>query len=174
MSYGRLWRTLHEENAKLMEHILFSKKSLLVLTIVFLSFNLFSQEWHYEINCAGTGVQGTYLVEVTSYGKTVDAAMAQMKKNAVHGVLFKGISGKCSQKPLAGKAEVENENKAFFDKFFSANGDYEKYVIDDQNTNMTVAKVGKREYKVTKVISVKKDMLRKDLEKAGIIKALGF
>lgn len=165
---------MHEENAKLMEHVLFSKKSLLVLTIVFLSFNLFSQEWHYEITCAGTGVQGTYLVEVTSYGKTVDAALAQMKKDALHGVLFKGISGKCSQKPLAGKAEVEYEKKDFFDKFFSASGDYEKYVIVDQNTGLEVAKVGKREYKVTKVVSVKKDMLRKDLEKAGIIKALGF
>ena len=147
---------------------------LLVVAILLLPSKLFSQEWHYEITCAGTGVQGTYLVEVTSYGKTVDAALAQMKKDAVHGVLFKGISGKCTQKPLAGRAEVENENKSFFDKFFSASGDYEKYVIDDQNTNMTVTKVGKREYKVTKVISVKKDMLRKDLEKAGIIKALGF
>lgn len=156
-----------------MEHILFSKKSLLVLTIVFLSFNLFSQEWHYEITCAGTGVQGTYLVEVTSYGKTVDAALAQMKKDAVHGVLFKGISGKCSQKPLAGKASVETEHKDFFDKFFGKSGDYAKYVVDDPNVAMVPVKIGKQ-YKVTKVLSVKKDMLRRDLENAGIIKALGF
>lgn len=166
---------MQEEKENIMGH-LFIKKKMLLFTciIVTLSSNLFSQEWHYEITCAGTGVQGTYLVEVTSYGKTVDAALAQMKKDALHGVLFKGISGKCTQKPLAGRAEVENENKSFFDKFFSASGDYEKYVIVDQNTGLEVAKVGKREYKVTKVVSVKKDMLRKDLEKAGIIKALGF
>ncbi len=133
-----------------------------------------AQEWQYEISCAGVGVQGTYMVEVTSYGKTVDAALEQMKKDAVHGVLFKGISGKCTQKPLAGKAEVETEHKVFFDKFFSTSGDYAKYVVDEQNVNLMVTKVNKKEYKVTKVVSVKKDMLRRDLEKAGVIKALGF
>ena len=149
------------------------KKLLFALAITLLSMNLFSQEWHYEITCAGAGVQGTYLVEVTSYGKTLDAALAQMKKDAVHGVLFKGISGKCTQRPLAGNAEVETEHKDFFDKFFGKSGDYAKYVVDDPNVAMVPVKVGKQ-YKVTKVVSVKKDMLRRDLEKAGIIKALGF
>ncbi len=149
------------------------KKNFFVLAIVLLSLNLFSQEWHYEITCAGTGIQGTYLVEVTSYGKTVDAALAQMKKDAVHGVLFRGLTGKCTQKPLAGRAEVENEHKVFFDKFFGKSGDYAQYVVDDPNVVMVPVKIGKQ-YKVTKVVSVKKDMLRKDLEKAGIIKTLGF
>lgn len=134
----------------------------------------YAQDWHYEIECAGTGVQGTYLVEVTSYGKTVDAALAQMKKDAVHGVLFSGLSGQCVQKPLAGSAEVENEHKDFFDNFFSTSGDYSKYVVEEKNMNIIAKKVGKREYKVTKVISVKKDLLRRDLEKAGVIKALGL
>lgn len=149
------------------------KKFFFVLAIVLLSLNLFSQEWHYEIACAGTGIQGTYLVEVTSYGKTVDAALAQMKKDAVHGVLFRGLTGKCTQKPLAGRAEVENEHKVFFDKFFGKSGDYAQYVVDDPNVAMVPVKIGKQ-YKVTKVVSVKKDMLRRDLEKAGIIKVLGF
>lgn len=149
------------------------KKFFFVLAIVLLSLNLFSQEWHYEITCAGTGIQGTYLVEVTSYGKTVDAALAQMKKDAIHGVLFRGLTGKCTQKPLTGRAEVENEHKVFFDKFFGKSGDYAQYVVDDPNVAMVPVKIGKQ-YKVTKVVSVKKDMLRRDLEKAGIIKALGF
>lgn len=149
------------------------KKIFFVSAIVLLSLNLFSQEWHYEITCAGTGIQGTYLVEVTSYGKTVDAALAQMKKDAIHGVLFRGLTGKCTQKPLTGRAEVENEHKDFFDKFFGKSGDYAKYVVDDPNVAMVPVKIGKQ-YKVTKVVSVKKDMLRRDLEKAGIIKALGF
>lgn len=149
------------------------KKLFFVSAIVLLSLNLFSQEWHYEITCAGTGVQGTYMVEVTSYGKTVDAALAQMKKDAVHGVLFRGLTGKCTQKPLAGKADVETEHKDFFDKFFGKSGDYAKYVVDDPNVAMVPVKIGKQ-YKVTKVLSVKKDMLRRDLENVGIIKVLGF
>ena len=38
---------------------------------------------------------------------------------------------------------------------------------------MSEVKVGKNEYKVGVVISVSKDLLRKDLEAAGIIKGLG-
>lgn len=145
------------------------------LAVVFVSTsNCIAQDWRYEILCAGTGVQGTYLVEVTSYGKTVDAALAQMKKDAVHGVLFRGLTGECVQKPLAGSAEVENENKDFFDNFFGTSGDYAKYVVEEKNMNIIAKKVSKREYKVTKVLSVKKDLLRRDLEKAGVIKALGL
>jgi hypothetical protein len=170
VDYGELCT----KNRYFMVHKHFEFKKLLVaLAIILLSLNLFSQEWHYEITCAGTGVQGTYLVEVTSYGKTVDAALAQMKKDAVHGVLFRGLTGKCTQKPLTGKASVETEHKEFFDKFFGKSGDYAKYVVDDPGVSMASVKVGKQ-YKVTKVLSVKKDMLRRDLENAGIIKALGF
>lgn len=141
--------------------------------IMLIPTTLFSQEWNYEISCAGVGVQGTYLVEVTSYGKTVDAALAQMKKDAVHGVLFRGFTGKCSQKPLAGKPEVENNFKDYFKVFFSDKGDYGKYVVESNEVAPMPTKVGKQ-YKVTKILSVKKDLLRRDLEKAGIIKPLGM
>lgn len=144
-----------------------------IITTTFITVT-YAQEWRYEISCAGIGVQGTYMVEVTSYGKTVDAALAQMEKDAVHGVLFKGLTGRCNQKPLTGRAETETEHKSFFDKFFSATGDYAKYVVSEKNSKVEVTKVGKREYKVTKVMSVKKDLLRKFLEKEGIIKALGM
>lgn len=148
--------------------------------LVFVVFTMFfstcieAQEWHYEISCAGIGVKGSFLVEVTSYGKTVDAALAQMKKDAVHGVLFKGMDGKCMQKPLVRKVELAAEYESFFSNFFSSSGDYAKYVEDDANTSVSVIKEGKKQYKVTKVLSVKKDMLRKDLEKAGILKPLGY
>mgnify|MGYP006988835622 FL=1 len=142
--------------------------------ILIFSTNIKAQEWHYEISCAGIGAKGSSLVEVTSFGKTVDAALAQMRKDAVHGVLFKGMGGNCMQKPLAMKAELETEHESFFSKFFSSSGEYDKYVEDDVNTAVSVAKVGKKQYKVTKVLSVKKDLLRKDLEKAGILKPLGY
>lgn len=151
------------------------KKLYTVICLLLFCFPLraYMQEWHYEISCAGVGVQGTYLVEVTSYGKTVADALAQMKKDALHGVLFQGITGKCYQRPLAGKPEVEQESAAFFKNFFSENGTYKQYVVDDPSVTMTSVKMGKQ-YRVTKVLSVKKDLLRKYLEKEGVIKALGF
>jgi len=130
--------------------------------------------YRYEIACAGTGVQGTYLVKVWTYAKKPDVAFEQSKKNAVHGIIFKGFAGNsidgCTpQRPMAAKPTIEQEQSDFFRKFFSNGGDYMKYVSVSGGREMV--KVGK-EYKVGVVISVSKDQLRKDLEAVGIIKGL--
>lgn len=148
------------------------KKYVIIFFFSFILLQLSAQSWEYDIRCAGVGVQGTYLVEVSGYGKTVEKAISEIKKAAVHGVLFRGISGECNQKPIINDPGIESSKADFFNKFFSDNGDYAKYVAAVNNTNYTPSKVGKR-YKVTMLFSVKKDMLRKDMETAGIIKSLG-
>lgn len=137
--------------------------------------NTETQNWRYDLECAGAGSDGTYLVKVWSYSKKASVATEQCKKNAVHGVLFKGFTGKtgqcASQRPLINNVNVQNEQKDFFSKFFDDNGgDYMKYVLSTGSVESV--KVNK-EYKVGVVISVAKDLLRKDLESAGIIKSLG-
>ncbi len=52
-----------------------------------------TEHFRYEIECAGNGAQGTYLVKVYSYSKKPNVAAEQCKKNAVHGIIFKGYSG---------------------------------------------------------------------------------
>jgi hypothetical protein len=130
--------------------------------------------FRYEISCEGEGVQGTYLVKVWSYSKRPAVALEQSKKNAVHGIIFKGFPGigqKCqSQRPIAPNPSIEQQYADFFKKFFSNGGDYMKYVTTSGGSD--VLKV-KKEYKVGVVVSVSKDQLRKDLEAAGIIKGLG-
>ncbi len=135
------------------------------------------EDYRYEIECVGTGVQGTYLIKVWTYSKKAKIAIAQSKKNAVHGVIFKGFSGGgqgcTSQKALA-SPDVEEKNNEFFDKFFSDSGDFNKYVSVTNDGTIDPddrLKVGK-EYKIGIIVSVLKDQLRSDLEKAGIIKAL--
>ena len=133
------------------------------------------QTFRYEIECAGTGTNGTYLVKVWSFSKKPAIAAEQSKKNAVHGVIFKGftspIAGCKAQKPMATNPTVEQEQADFFNKFFSNGGDYMKYVSASSIGSQESIKVGK-EYKVGVIISVSKDQLRKDLEAAGIIKGL--
>jgi hypothetical protein len=127
----------------------------------------------YDIECAGNGVQGTYLVKVWVYGEPKKITADVMKKYAVHGVLFKGFAGKdgcVSQSPLVGNAAVEQEKAEFFTAFFNQNMEYIKYVTEVNGTAERV-KVGK-EYKIGIVASVAKDQLRKDLETAGVIRAL--
>ena len=132
-----------------------------------------TQQFRYDIECAGNAVQGTYLVKVWSYSKKANIAENQCRKNAVHGIIFKGYGGSqgcVSQRPMANMPGVETQYKEYFDSFFAEGGEYQKYAsIIEGSTE--VVKVGK-EYKVGKIVSVRKDDLRRALEAAGIIRGL--
>jgi hypothetical protein len=134
--------------------------------------------WKYEIECMGVGTDGTYLVKVWSYSKNPKIATSQAKKNAVHGVIFKGFiggaNGCTTQKPLASNPNIEMEKADFFEPFFEEGGKYMKFVTLSSDGNVAAEdrmKVGK-EYKTGVIVSVAKNELRKDLEAAGIIKGL--
>ena len=132
-----------------------------------------TKQFRYEIECAGNAIQGTYLVKVWSYSKKAAVAENQCRKNAVHGVIFKGYGGGqgcVSQRPLANTPGVEDQYKTYFDNFFAPGGEFQKYASIMSGTTETV-KVGK-EYKVGVVVSVRKDDLRKALEAAGVIRKL--
>ena len=138
-----------------------------------------TQNWRYEIQCVGTGVQGTYLIKVWSYSKDPKIAIEQAKKNAVHAIIFQGFAGGAqgcvTQKPLARNPNIENEQAGFFSTFFADGGKYMKYVTLTNDGAVGAAdryKIGKREYKIGVIVSVRKDELRKDLENAGIIRGL--
>ncbi|MDR3180689.1 MAG: hypothetical protein LBT61_02020 [Prevotellaceae bacterium] len=138
-----------------------------------------TRQWRYEIEPVATGVQGTYQIKVWSYSKDPNVAAEQAKKNAVHGVIFKGIAGTQrlqSQKALVTDSNMEEKRKDFFESFFADGGAYMKFV-NLTNNHLTIAagdriKIGK-EYKVGIIVSVNKDALRKELENAGIIAKLG-
>ena len=132
-----------------------------------------TDNFRYEIECAGNAIQGTYLVKVWTYSKKASVAENQCRKNAVHGVIFKGYGGGqgcVSQRPMVANPGAETQYKEYFDSFFANGGEFQKYASIMGGTTETV-KVG-REYKVGVVVSVRKDDLRKALEAAGIIRGL--
>ena len=127
----------------------------------------------YQIEGAGTGNQGTYLVRVSVLTKKSKVLDDEIGRCAVHGVLFRGFANKEArqqQKPLAGGAMVEQQNAKFFEDFFGKTGTYVNY-YQIVSGSRQVVKVGKQ-YKVTGTVTVAKDQLRKDLQDAGIIKGL--
>jgi hypothetical protein len=134
-----------------------------------------TEEWRYEIEGAGVGVQGTYQVKVWSYSKKKNVAIEQCKKNAVHGIIFKGFMAndkvRSGQKPLAKNPALEAEYSDFFKDFFANGGKYMKFVTCSSNVANELIKIGK-EYKVGVIVSVNVSELRKDLEAAGIIRGL--
>lgn len=125
----------------------------------------------YEITSGGTGVQGTYLVEVTLIGEEKNPTEGQMKRAAVHGVLFRGFQGdRQHQRPLAGSAANEAQHADFYGDFFVNGGMAETYATVVPGSR-SVTKSGK-EYRVKEKIQVNKDALLKDLQKNGQIRGL--
>lgn len=137
-----------------------------------------TEQWRYELECAGTGSDGTYLIKVWSYSKRGVVAIEQAKKNAVHGVVFKGFTGngrECiTQRAITSDPNIENTQAQFFESFFADGGKYMKFVNISSDGNIDAndrMKVGK-EYKIGIVVSVMKDALRNELESAGVIRGL--
>ncbi len=135
-----------------------------------------TREWRYEIEGVGEGREGTYLVKIWSYSKRPSIAIEQAKKNAVHAIIFQGYIGGSrisSQPPLVKDPGLEDSRSDFFDPFFDDGGYYMKYVSISNDGSISAEdrlKVNK-EYKIGVIVSVRKDLLRKDLENAGIIKS---
>lgn len=128
---------------------------------------------NYEYDIVGVAIakEGYYLVEVSAMvDKKKEANLEVAKKCAIHGCLFKGFAvERISQKPIMPSPASEQEHQDYFDKLI--NEQFDTY------TNCThpiqIIKVGKR-YRVKAIIVVAKESLRKDLEKAGIIRKLGL
>lgn len=131
---------------------------------------------NYEVECMGTGMDGTQLVKVWGFGTDPEKAAYQARKNAVHAVVFKGINaGKpgCMTRPLVTQPGAEELHREFFGTFFTDGGRYLNFVSMANDGTVDRIKMTSREYKVGSVVSVRHAALREELEAAGIIKKLG-
>lgn len=122
----------------------------------------------YSIEGAGTGIQGTYLVKVTMTAKKPeDAKDEDLAKCAIHGVLFRGFQGdRQHQRPMAGSATSEQQHADFYNGFFQQQ--YQSYATTETDSR-SVIKSGEN-YKVSAIVSVSKDQLRKDLTQQGALR----
>lgn len=130
--------------------------------------------YKYEIQCAGTGTDGSYMVKVWCYSKQKKLNPMQAGQCAVHGIIFKGVTGGLqgcpSQPALVRDASVRETHADYFKKFFAPAGDYGKYVLSVASKVDRIKTKGAWKHGV--VVQVAKDQLRKDLEAAGIVKGL--
>lgn len=129
---------------------------------------------NYEIEGAGIGSQGTYLIKIWVVSKKNKPNINLIKKCAVHGVLFRGFSNenkRGGQKPLAGMASVEQQNASYFEDFFRDEGGYRNFVTM-VSESYEVVKTKKKEYRIGSVLSVSTDLLRKHLTDAGVMKGM--
>ena len=138
--------------------------------------NVETTEWKYDIEPEGLGTQNNKIVKVWSYSKKIDIAKFQATKNAIHGIIFKGVAGNRDKRftpvlALVPDFETRAKFQPFFDEFFADGGDYRMYA-EATDISDSIVKIDKKMYKVGVVINVRYDALRKMLEDRGIVKKL--
>ena len=124
----------------------------------------------YDITGAGSGTEGTILVKVYVYTSSVKDE--DLKRAAVHGVVFRGCVGNQSgaRQPAMAPATAEADNASFCEAFFAADGQCQNYatIIDGSYDRVKTQKG----YKSGAIVQVDKTSLRKELEKAGVVRSL--
>jgi len=162
--------------------------------------NINTTSLNYEVVPMVQSTQGNVNFKVFSYGYDPDDALERCKMDAVHAVLFKGIPGSNQEKPLIPDMDAFSKNREYFATFFgvkdskdisttavsifgrvrllpgNANGPYRLYVgfSGDGSVNPNDRMKVDNRYKVGVAVAVNVSLLRKRLEKDGIIKGFEF
>lgn len=163
-------------------------KNVMLTTMIFFLFSLTTEAQtkkqrtaagylvsNYEVECMGTGMDGTQLIKVWGFGRKPDDAIYMAKKNAVHAVIFKGILGGkpgCMTRPLISQPGAEEQHREYFNSFFSNGGRYLAFVSQTGDGKVDRIKVSNKDYKVGIIVAVMHSQLRTELEAAGILKEL--
>lgn len=132
---------------------------------------------NYEITTEKVGQDGTKFVKVWGFGKSVDKAIMNAKKNAVHACIFRGLPGAATANPtppLVKDPDCLEKNIEYFEEFFEAGGAYLGFInltTDGVPAGQDRRKV-KGGYKVALYIQVMYDNLKVKLENDGIISKL--
>ncbi len=150
-----------------------SMKKILLTIMVSLSAYLANAQ-EYTIQSEGVDNSGNYAVRVVVSTKKKQPKTAEdlVKRSAIHGVMFRGITaakGYSAQPPIIKDPNVEQIKKDFFDAFWNEKA-YNQYaaivpsslsVMKNKQTKMTESSA---------LIIVARENLLKYLEKSGIIK----
>lgn len=136
------------------------------------------KNWNtYEVSTVQVGQEGTKFLKVWGFGKKVDIAIAQAKKNAVHACIFRGIPGNenaMATPALCNDPNILDTQADYFYDFFEISETYIRFV--NLTTDGIPSAQDKREvkggYKVAIYVQVMYDNLRDKLQADGIIKKL--
>lgn len=133
----------------------------------------------YNVETMGVGNDGTYLIRVTDYFRSNDESvyLDGLKKDAIHCVIYQGIpAGNGSMKqPALMNADTRVEgNEQALNEFFEQK-QYLNFINSVVNSSKKITKMkDSKDYKISVVISVEKEELRKYLIDNNIIKPLDF
>ena len=135
--------------------------------------------FNYELSVVQEGnsaTSGHKIFKVWSFGKKGDLTEKICMRNAIHGLLFRGLTAEDmgTQGSVAALVPDGYESHMdYFDAFFSS-GDFLQFVQPSSKGAQQAGDVVKmkKDYKVGLLVQVNLSALRKRLEKDGIIKGV--
>lgn len=143
-----------------------------ITSILLVSFSV--KQGSYQTECVTIETDGYITMKIWDIQKGAGYKPEQAQKDAIHSILFSGISGVkgCStQPPILNRTEDQTEFKKNEKKFFSKNGKWAQFTRSSATETTLPANLGAKNWKVYQV-SISKNILRKYLEEQKIIKSL--
>lgn len=129
---------------------------------------------NYQTECVTLEADGYITIKIWDTQKGSRYKSNKAKKDALHAILFSGISGGngCStQPPILNKSEEQENFKKIEKRFFAKKGKWILFTRSSATESTLPTNLGKKKWKVYQV-SISKNELRKYLEEQKIIKSL--
>lgn len=129
---------------------------------------------NYQTECVTLEADGYIIIKIWDTKKGSRYKHNKAKKDAIHAILFSGISGGngCStQPPILNKSEEQEKFKTIEKSFFSKKGKWIMFTRSSATESTLPTNLGAKNWKVYQV-SISKNELRKYLEEQKIIKSL--
>lgn len=145
---------------------------LTLTSLMLLSFA--SNNRNYQTECVTLETDGYITIKIWDTKKGTKYKPEQARKDAIHAILFSGISvgsGCAMQPPLLNKTEEQENFKTIEKSFFAKNGKWSMFTRSSATETTLPANLGIKNWKVYQV-SISKNELRKYLEEQKIIKSL--
>ena len=144
-----------------------------LLTIMLTLGCIFANAQEYSIQSEGVDNNGNYIVRIIVSTKKKPSKSAEdlVKRYAVHGVMFRGVTaakGYSAQPPLIKDPNIEKTKKMFFEAFWRENA-YSRYA---SITLSSLTVMNNKQSKMTEtsaLVTISKEQLQKYLEDNGII-----
>jgi len=148
--------------------------NLLIFSSTFVFFSFKSSNVNYQIECVSIDTDGYIIIKIWDTKKGINYKLQQARKDAIHSLLFSGISGIngcATQPPILNKIEEQDNFKSIEKSFFSSNGQWAKFTTSSATETTLPLSLGDKNWKVFEV-KVSKNELRKYLVDLKIIKSL--
>jgi len=157
------------------ENMIIRKNSFWIIalsSLMLLSFA--SNNRNYQTECVTIDTDGYLIIKIWDTKKGAKYKPEQARKDAIHAILFSGISGGngcTTQPPILNKTEEQENFKTIEKSFFAKKGKWSIFTRSSATESTLPANLGIKNWKVYQV-SISKNELRKYLEEQKIIKSL--